>query len=225
MDQRHAEYVEYYRARLAKYDGNPLYPHSAAAERALFDAISTAVSLDEFKEMEASGKLSLQCAIARIRDQESAYLAYYESVDETVRAQPHREILARLDSAPPADVQDLNSMVSEVLTGWNLRISEDEHLRDEFWGDWKILEDVECYEQAVVPERWYGERAESRNRELARGAQHWREHTLPNARNFFPEYQPDWDKLWEPRHRRLLPLADDVVAERIEGHQRYLGVK
>ena len=33
MDQRHSEYVEYYRARLKKYEGNPMYPHSEAAER------------------------------------------------------------------------------------------------------------------------------------------------------------------------------------------------
>ncbi len=46
MDQRHSEYVAYYESRLAKYEGNPLYPRSAAAERALFDAISTASSLE-----------------------------------------------------------------------------------------------------------------------------------------------------------------------------------
>ncbi len=36
MDQRHSEYIEYYIARLKKYEGNPMYPHSEAAEKEMF---------------------------------------------------------------------------------------------------------------------------------------------------------------------------------------------
>lgn len=224
MDARHAEYVEYYRARMARYEGNPMYPASYAAERALFDAIHTASSLDEFGERLRAGKLDLACAVARVRDQETAQAAFYRSIEEPVRAAPHEEVLARLDQTRFDNVVDLNSMVSEVHVKWQLEIIRDESLRDQFWNDWKILEDIEEDEQAVLSERWRGEAEASRQRAIESGQTHFREHTLPELRKFIPDYQPDYDALWQPRHRRRFPLADDIVTERIAGHKRYWGL-
>jgi len=224
VDQRHQEYVDYYRARLAKFENNPLYPNCAAAERAMFDAISTASNLEEFGEREAAQKLSLNCAIARVRDTETAEANFYLELQETVRAKPHLEVLERLDQSTPQTVEDLSGMVSEIHVTWQLKISADETLRDEFWGDWKILEDIDCDEQAEVPPRWSEERKAAVSRELKRGAEHYAEHTLPGTRKFIPDYQPNWEELWQIRHRRRFPLADDIVKERIAAHRRYLGV-
>lgn len=225
MDPRHQEYVEYYRARLQRAEASRLYPETVAAERALFEAISTASDLEEFARREQEGRLALACAIARVRDVERAEASFYLELEETVRAQPHLEVLRRLDEAPPASAADLNSLVSEIHSRWLLAISGDETLRDEFWGDWKILEDIECDERAEVPGRWRAEREAAVARELERGARHFREHTIPSLRKFVPDYEPDWQQLWQLRHRRLFPLADAVVAERIEGHRRYVGVR
>jgi len=224
MDQRHQEYVEYYRARMRKYEGNPMYPHSYAAERALFEAISTAASLDEFGDRLRAGKLDVACAIARVRDHAVAESAFYAELEEPVRAAPHLEILQKLDSMTFDNAQDLNSMVTETLTRWNMEISKDEMLLPDFWGDWKIMEDIECDEQAIVPERWHQERRESVANELARGAEHYAQVTIPEARKFFPDYVPRHEQLWETRHRRKIPLADDIVAQRIENHKRYWGI-
>ena len=106
-----------------------------------------------------------------------------------------------------------------------LRVSMDEYLRSDFWGDWKILEDIEEDERAEVPPRWHEERARAVQRERTRGAEHWREHTLPGARNFFPDYEPDWEALWASRHRRRYPVPDEPVARRITAHKKYVGVE
>lgn len=224
MDKRHAEYVEYYRARLAKYEGNALYPHSEAAERALFEAISTASSLEEFRERQEQGQLALKCAIARVKDVEAAEAKSYQELNEPIRAQPSLEILQRLEASPPQTVEDLTTLVSETRTSWNLKISADEHLRDEFWGDWKVLEDIECDERAEVPERWRAERQRAINEELEGGAKHYRDITLPAAHDFMPEWQPDHAALWEIRHRRRFPIANDVLEEKITAHKRYWGI-
>lgn len=224
MDPRHAEYVEYYRARLAKYEGNALYAHSVAAERALFEAISSAASLDEFRERQEQEQLALKCAIARVKDVEAAEAKSYQELNEPVRAQPSLEILKRLESAPPQSVEDLNTLVTETHTRWNLQISADELLRDDFWGDWKVLEDIECDERAEVPQRWQQERQKDVADELAGGAKHYREVTLPNAHNFIPDWQPDYQALREIRHRRRFPIGNDVLEEKIAAHKRYWGI-
>lgn len=225
MDQRHAEYVEYYRSRLKKFEGNPMYPHSEAAERAMFDAIATASSLEEFRTRQAEGKLALACAIATVRDEQNAQIAFLTEIQESVRVQPHLEILRNLDSQSYTDVGQVTTMVSEVMTRWNLEIARDETLIAEFWPDWKVLEDIEMLEQAAVPEAWFAERQASHAAAIQRGREHYHGHSLPETRKFVPDYMPDHQALWQPRHRRKVPLADDIVAERIAGHKRYVGVE
>jgi hypothetical protein len=224
MDQRHQEYVEYYRARARKYENNPMYVHSAAAEAAMLEAISTAANLEEFGERLRANKLDLACAIARVRDHAIAEANFYTEIESHVRAKPHLEILETLDNTTYDNVQDLITMASEVQTRWNLPIARDETLLPTFWNDWKIMEDIESDEQAVVPERWHQERREAVAYELERGTKHFSEVTLPETRKFHPDYTPDYDLLWETRHRREIPLADDIVTLRIQGHKRYRGI-
>jgi len=225
MEQRHQEYVDYYRARLARAEANAaLYPHTVEAERALFEAISTAPDLEGFRERERAGQLSLRCAIARIRDVERAEADLYLELEETVRARPYLEVLRLLDESPPRTVEDLTTLVSSTHDRFNREITRDETLRDDFWGEWKVLEDIECDEQAEVPERWRDERGRSVAAERERGALHWRER-IADVRKFVPDYEPDWQLLWEMRHRRRIPLADKVVARRIADHRRYVGVE
>ena len=223
MDQRHQEYIEYYQARLKKYENNPLCPHTAAAERALFEAISTASSIEEFGERVKQGKLNIKCAIALVRDQETARANLYKELEEHVRAGSSLEILQKLDSIET--VEDLNTMVTDVETRWHGRIAADETTVPEFWGDWKILEDIECDEKAQVPEQYRPERQKAVEEEIRRGTQTWNQETIPNMRKFVPDYEYGWDLLWETRHRRLIPVSDDVLKRRIEDHKRYVGAK
>ncbi len=223
MEQRHSEYVEYYRARLQRYEGNALYPHSAAAERVIFDAISGCQKLEDFEQIEAQQQLSLGCAIALVRDKYTAESQLYLELQETVRAQPGLQVLAALDANPPANSADLSTMVTDIETQWQLKIAEDETLIPTFWGDFKIMEDIEEDEMASIPPQWQGAAQESIATELARGAKSFSEVTLVEARKFFPNYQPNWEALSEPRHRRKVPLPDEVFAARITNHKKYVG--
>jgi hypothetical protein len=225
MDQRHSEYIDYYRARLKKYEGNPTYPHSAAAEKEMFEAISTASDLEEFGEIVHGQKLPLKCAIALVRDTYTAWAKLYEELEETVRLQPNLVILKNLDEMEFDTVMDLNTMVTDVETKWQLRISEDETLRVEVWGDLKIIEDTVEDEVAEVPGTWAEERRQSVANELRRGSEHWNQHTIPEAKKFFPDFQPDWETLWESRHRRVMPIPDESLRRRIADHRRRVGVE
>lgn len=223
-DQRHRDYIEYYRARLARRQASAaLYPHALAAEQAMFDAIATAPNLERFGERVHGEGLALACAVARVRDVHTAEANFYEQRRETVRAAPHREVLQALDTSPPTSVEDLNTRVSEILDRWNLKISADEMLRDELWNDFKILEDIEAYRVAQVPPAWSSERKASAQRELDRGREHFESVTLPERRKFVPDWSPDWTSLDEPRHRRCFPVADDVLQRRVAGHREYVG--
>ena len=147
----------------------------------------------------------------------------YKKLQETVRAQPHLEVLQKLDTLQFDNVQDLVSMVSEVEVSWQLKIGADEALRPDFWNDWKIMEDIECNEKAQVPERWHAERKQNVSEERAKGAGHWKEYTIPEMQKFVPDYTPDWDLLLETRHRRLIPLGKNIVKQRTQDHMRYVG--
>ncbi|MCL4236375.1 MAG: hypothetical protein KJ042_17870, partial [Deltaproteobacteria bacterium] len=45
------------------------------------------------------------------------------------------------------------------------------------------------------------------------------------VRKFVPDYSPDWDALWQTRHRRRLPLPDDTLRRRITEYRRAIGGK
>ncbi len=225
MDIRHQEYAAYYQARYQKVAKNPWYPHTAAAERELLDAITTAPSLEAFDDVLRSRNLNVKCAVARVRDDQTARARFYGEMDQPIRAGSALEILENLDSRGYTNVMDLQTMVSEVEMRWMTRIFRDEHLIEEFWGDWKVLEDIECYRYAVVPERWKAERSQSAAADIARGRESWRTHTLPQVRKFDPDYQTDHDLLREPRHRRKVPVEDGVFERRLAGHRRYVGVE
>lgn len=224
MDQRLADYVEYYRARLASLQANAtLYPHALAAEQAMFEAISTAPDLATFGERVHGQGLHVACAVGRVRDVHTAEAKFFDERGEVARAAPHHEVLRALDERPPATPQDLVTMVSEILDRWNLRISADEMLRDDLWNDFKILEDIEAYRVAEVPPNWRAERQASAERELGRNREHFERVTLPERRKFVPDWAPDWGPLVESRHRRCFPVADDVLERRIAGHRELLG--
>lgn len=224
MDQRHQEYLAYYEARLRNVAGNPLYPHTEAAERALCDALRSAPTLEAFRERLEREKLEVACAVARVRDQATARAALYDELEEPVRAGPEKAVLALLDSRAFTDVQSLTEAVGAIEGEWRQRIAADETLIEELWSDWKILEDVEECEQAIVPHAWHPERLERAARERRTGAEHHHQVTLPETRKFIPDYQPDYQALWQVRHRRKMPLADLIVQRRIACHRRYRGI-
>jgi len=225
MDQRHRDYVEYYRVRMRKFEGNPLFKHSFASEKAMFEAVETAASLEEFGERVKSQKLHIACAVAQLRDKEKAWADLYSELGEEVRAQSHLEVLRNLDAKQYDDVMDLTSMVNDVHAKWLIPISMDEHLRTEFWSDFTVLENLITWRNSQVPDQWAEERRQWVADELAQGKKDWNGHTMVEAHKFDPNYKPDWDLLFKPRHRRMFPIPDGIFDDMVLRHKEYVGEK
>lgn len=61
---RHREYIEYYRARVKRYEGSARYPGSARSEQALLTALQEAADLESFQTSVQGGGLALDNAKA-----------------------------------------------------------------------------------------------------------------------------------------------------------------
>src|SRR4051812_30940781 len=108
MDTRHLEYIEYYKARLKKYENNPMYRNSYESEKALYDAIASCAQLEDFKNKVEEGKLPFKNAVALMKDQETAREKYYLSIKEPIRAQESTDILKMLDT-----IEDLGDLITK----------------------------------------------------------------------------------------------------------------
>ncbi len=223
MDQRHQEYLAYYEARMRKYIGNPFFPHSEAAERAMYEAIRDTADLAAFGVRVREEHLHVNCAVAYLRDTSTAWANLYVELNEPVRAKPYQEILEALAAREYTDVVELNSMASEILTRWQIPVSMDEWLRTTFWPDWMVLETLEVQAEAEVPASWRAERDEWIAEQHREGKENWQKHVLGEARKFDPQYQTNWDLLWEDRHRRLFPVPDEQLRKRTKQYRRYVG--
>ncbi len=96
MDQIFEDYKLYYKARMDKYENNPLYLYSYQSEKALSDAMQSCNQLADFKEK--LGDLNVKNAIALIKDQETARLAHYSNLREEKRAISPGLILNDIDT-------------------------------------------------------------------------------------------------------------------------------
>ncbi|MBM3672990.1 MAG: hypothetical protein FJW86_12535 [Actinobacteria bacterium] len=215
MDERHREYVEYYRVRTAKYDGSTIYQESARTEHALLDAFEQSATLEEAAEKVTAGNLATANAIALLNDQWRARLEVYEELEETVKAEAPRQVMAAVEGV--TDVVDATSRVNRVLAAGAIAETADELHRVEFVGDLAVMEQLEVYRRAEIPDRWRS----LYDAEIARTEQDGREVAAEVAakRALVPDWKLDHDELWETRHRRRIPISDDALRARIEQHR------
>ncbi|MFO1471627.1 MAG: hypothetical protein U1F27_11380 [Turneriella sp.] len=221
MDQRQAEYAEYYKVRMKKYEGNPLYKNSYETEKALYELMATATSEAEYKAKFQQGNLNTKNAIALVKDQETAEKAHWESLQETIKAKGCAAILAVIDSFN--DVMTMITETNNIRQKNSLEQSVDGFV-DGFYSDFLALENIEVYEKADVPSRWRAEREDSIREMKAEGRKLFEEVTLPRAREWDPDWKWNHDLVWEVRHRRVIPVPDETITRRIPQHKKYLGV-
>lgn len=81
MDERHSEYVAYYRVRAAKCDGKPCV-RGVGGERALLTAFESAADLEDAAAIVERDGLAVRNAAALVRDQERARAAFYDEIVE-----------------------------------------------------------------------------------------------------------------------------------------------
>jgi len=219
MDQRHADYIGYYRARVKKYEGNPLYPRSLAAERALCAAMESCTLLEDFRAK--AGPLSLACAIALVQDQESARLALYEELNEPIKAKYARLMIEA--SAKALSVSDLTETMTNLGAKQGLEESVDGFAGNLYF-DFTFLENMEENTTIEIGEPWKSECESAAKEDIDMHRRLFNENTLPRAREWDPDWKMNYDLVWEERHRRKIPAPDAVVRRRIDEHRRWLGV-
>ncbi len=220
MDQRQADYTKYYRVRMKKYEGNPLYKNSYVTEKALYELMATATSEEEYKAKFQQGNLHTKNALALVKDQETAEKAHWESLQETIKAKGCAAILAVIDSF--SDVMTMITETNNIRQKNSLEQSVDGFV-DGFYSDFLVLENIEVYEKAEVPSRWKAEREQSVREMIEEGRKLFREVTLPRAQEWDPNWKWNHDLVWEARHRRVIPVPDETIKRRIPEHKRYLG--
>ena len=222
MDQRHQEYIKYYRSRMLKYKNNPLYKNSFETEKSLYNAISNSKNLDEFGKKIEENNLAVKNAIALVKDQETARKKHLKELKEYVRLKAPLRILEIIDSME-SDME-LVETVSKIEADVSIEISID-LMTDYFYNDFLSLEEIEVYKSAEVPEKWQNEINHEYPQEMiSLGRESWTNDVLPSTHNWDPQWEFDFDLIWEERHRRLIPVSDEVVRKRIEQFKIYRGI-
>ena len=71
------------------------------------------------------------------------------------------------------------NIVTDIDQKNSVKISID-LFTDEFYSDFKVLEDIEVWEKAEVPDEWKAEIKESIQKDVESGRKQWEEDILPN---------------------------------------------
>ena len=221
MDTRHKEYTEYYKSRMLKYEGNPMYENSYKTEKDLYEAIANSSSLEEFRKELNEKNLAVKNAIALVKDKETARKKHFEEIKEFIRLKAPVRILEITDSIQNETelIQKSNEIESEV----SIEISVD-LFTDIFYSDFPMLENIEVWQTAEVPEEWKRDLNNYITEALVQGRETWEKEIIPNARNWKPDWTFDFDLISEERHRRLIPVSDETTEKRIEQFKKYRGI-
>ena len=207
------EYKAYYRSRMQRYENNPLYPNSYASEKALFEAMDSCMELEEFKGKLEAGNLNIKNAIALVKDKYTIRLKHFTELKEVVRALGPQRVLEKIDQAQ-TDMEVVN-IVSDLEMENNLEITADEFV-DTFYGSiWKLMEDIEVYRDAEIPEK-HRARFDASIKEMEESIRKHFNDEEENNRHWKAGWTFDFDLLWEERHRRKIPFPDETLRRRIE---------
>ncbi len=211
------EYTAYYRARMQRYEGNPLYAHSHASEKALYEAMASCRELGEFKDK--LGDLNIRNAIALVKDQAAARKKAYEAMKEPLRARGPAEILEKIDAAR-TDMEVVR-ITSEIEQKNSNEISID-GFTDVFYYGFLYLEHIEVYETAQVPGKWKSQR-EGYRAEYVKSLKELYDTVERDARNWRPDWNFRYETVLEERHRRRIPVPDEALKRRIEQTKKLRG--
>ncbi len=204
------DYKDYYAVRARRYEGNPVFPNAYAAEKALADAMESCSQLEEFKDR--MGDLNIKSVIALIKDQAAARKANFLEMKEEVRARAPAEILEKIDSAQ--NETEAITIVSEIEQKSMPEISVDE-FAEIFYDNLKLMEDIECYRKAKVPDKWKDDRKAGRKRDKKALIESF-DRCEETARQWKDGWTFEYAMLSEERHRRKIPLPEKVLEKRIE---------
>jgi len=215
------EYQAYYKTRMERFENNPLYPNSYQSEKALYDAIASCSELEDFKGKLESGNLNIKNAIALIKDKYIARLAHFKELKEDIRALGPERVLSKIDQAA-TDLEVVN-MVSDIEVANGIEIAVDEFTDTFYTSTWKVLEDIEVYEKAEIPDQYKAEFQSSID-EMKKSIRDRYQQEEENNTAWKAGWKFDFDLIWEERHRRKIPFKDDMLTKRINQAKQIKGV-
>lgn len=226
MGKRLDQYIAYYKASMQKYEGDEDYKNSYLSNKALYEAISSCDSMEEFKEKVEKGKLHIKNAIALIKDKEKLYYKHYVRIKENIRAKKSREILEEIEKREFNTDMELVRFISEIEQKYSRLIAIDEFGIELFIGDLAKLETLDVHESAEVDEEFKAETSKYVQKEIEEAKQDYKNQILPDYRVWDNTWQMDYNAIKEEeRHRRKLSIPDEVLKKRIQQHKHYRGIE
>jgi hypothetical protein len=219
MDTIFNDYMLYYEARMKRRQQTDIYSHSYLSEKAIYELVASCNSMEDIQARAAEFRaLSVQNAIALVKDQEMYRKQVYEDCKEFIRAEAPAAILEMIDSMQ-VDME-IVEMVNRVHQKNSIDITLDQ-LTAMFYSDFTAMENIEVYKQARIPEEWRAACDGYAQDSMDSGKKLWRETQLPEARNWQPGWTLNYDLLHETRHRRLIPVNDVELEKKIALHKMY----
>lgn len=226
-DKRMEEYRAYYDARVERYANNPKKKHSFEAESNLRDLM---YKYDTFEEIKDNlGSLNIDCAFAAWQDQYEMESEYYKEVEDPVRKKCADKILDEVEKYPKtglsnSSVIDMGSKITEVTNQSNNEIYYDEASGKALLDEWKHLDEIDVYSNAVVPGRYkyYMQKFVSDIK---------KEMKERNEKN--EKYLKAWSKgrridpnlAKENRYRRLMPYSDEDIEKQLKKYKEIINIK
>jgi hypothetical protein len=219
MENIFNDYLLYYEARAKRRQNSDVYTHSYRSEKALYDLVASCTSMEELQGKPDEFKaLSVQNAIALVKDQEAYRKKVYEDCKEFIRAKGPATIIEKI-SGMGTDMEIVN-MVNQAMQENSIEITVDQ-LISFFYSDFIVMENIEVYQQASVPEEWRKTCDGYAREAMESGKKIWQEKQLPEARQWQPGWKLDYNLLHEDRHRRLIPVNDVELEKKIILHKIY----
>lgn len=203
------DYKAYYAARAKRFEGDKDYPNMEKAEADLNKAMQSCNELVEFKDR--LGNLNELCAVALIKDQYKIRLDHYLEIKEVIRALGPQRIIEKADGHN--NVMDLITMVTgeENINMIEITLDDASALKSY----WFMLERIEEYERAEVPDKWkkdHQESADDNKKSICEG--------LALMETEYSKWKEGWKfnplLVSEERHRRNLSYPEEEIEKKIE---------
>lgn len=210
MDKLLEDYKSYYASRAKRYAGNPIFKRSADAEKKLSDAMQSCNVLEEFKDK--MGNLNDICSTAMLLDQSEYRGRIFNELKETVRAKGNTDAAEKCASI--TNTMELVRTSSVIFLENAKEIGSDTGTVTFFKGSLFILERIDVYENAKVPDNYKNDMQRMAKEEAADLKKSLLS-SLENYRKTHPAFNFDWDGLWEHRHRKLIAIPDEMLTKRI----------
>ncbi|MCK4907996.1 MAG: hypothetical protein KAR07_02875 [Spirochaetes bacterium] len=215
------EYKAYYKARMTRYTNNSLYPFSYQSEKAISEAMDSCGILEDFKAKLEAGNLNIKNGIALLKDKYNARIKHYDALEEKIRVLGPRRIIEKVDEAKTD--MDMIQIVLDIEHENSMEITADEFTSSFYSSIWKKLENIEEYEKAEVPEKYKAGFLKNAEEEKERLRKYYVDESKNNIA-WKADWKFDYDLLWEKRHRRKIPMSDEVLQKKINQTKEIRGI-